>query len=112
MSEDHEFNIGKSTSRIRQLSRYLSERSPLPMVAVEGTTHVVTYLNPAFARLAGRQRGDVIGRPFSEAVPEDDGNGCAAMLDRVFRTGSPENLIEQEHHHTQPSSRPLLSCWV
>ena len=43
-------------ARSPRLCRYLSERSPQPMVAVEGTTHVVSYLNPAFARLVGREQ--------------------------------------------------------
>jgi PAS domain S-box-containing protein len=61
------------------------------MVAVEGITHVVIYLNPAFARLVGSDRKDLIGRPFAEAVPEGNENECLSLLDRVFRTGSPEN---------------------
>ncbi|WP_246524566.1 hybrid sensor histidine kinase/response regulator [Gemmata palustris] len=87
---------------IRRLCRYLSERSPQPTVAVEGLTHVVIYVNPAFARFVGRERTDLIGRPFAEAVPEGAGNGCVALLDRVFGTGVPENLAEQEHRHTLP----------
>ena len=67
------------------------------MVAVEGPAHVVRYLNPAFARLAGKRPDELIGRPFAEAVPEGAGNGCVALLDRVFRTGTPESLAEQEH---------------
>jgi PAS domain S-box-containing protein len=86
---------------LRRLCRYLSERSPQPMVAVEGTTHNVIYLNSAFARLVGRERNDLIGRPFAEAVPEGHANGCLALLDRVYCTGTPENLAEQEHSHAQ-----------
>src|SRR5690349_21538473 len=82
---------------VQRLCRYLSDRSPQPMVAVEGTTHVVIYLNDAFARLVGRYGRDLIGHPFAEAVPEGQGNGCLALLDRVFRTGEPEKLEEQEH---------------
>ena len=93
------------TFPIQRLSRYLSERSPQPMVAVEGTTHVVIYLNPAFALLVGRDRGDLVGRPFAEAVPEGDENGCLALLNRVFHTGEPENLAEQEHR--QERDRPV-----
>ena len=77
---------------IPRLCQYLSERSPQPMVAVDGTTHVVSYANPAFAELVGREVTDLIGRPFAEAVPEGVENGCLALLDRVFRTGVPENL--------------------
>lgn len=87
---------------LSRLCRFLSELSPQPMVAVEGTTHVVLYLNPAFARLVRRERKDLIGRPFAEAVPEGEENGCLALLDRVFRTGIPENLAEQEHCQTEP----------
>ena len=37
------------TPLIGQLCRYLSERSPQPMVAVEGTTHVIIYVNPVLS---------------------------------------------------------------
>jgi PAS domain S-box-containing protein len=97
--------VAEPAPLIRQLCRYLSERSPQPMVAVEGVTHIVIYVNPAFARLVGRKGEDLIGRPFAEAVPEGDGNGCLALLDRVFRTGTAENLIEQEHRQAHP--RPV-----
>ena len=89
---------------IPRLCRYLSERSPQPMVAVDGITHVVSYVNPAFARLVGKQIKDLMGRPFSEAVPEGSENGCLRLLDRVFRTGVPENLPEQEHRQSLPST--------
>jgi PAS domain S-box-containing protein len=102
MGVELEVNTAEQTPNIQRLCRYLSERSPQPMVAVEGTTHVVSYLNPAFARLVGRERKDLVGRPFAEAVPEGEGNGCIALLDRVFRTGTHENLVEQEHRQTQP----------
>ena len=105
MGAELEIDAAEHTPPIPRLSRYLSERSPLPMVAVEGATHVVSYLNPAFARLVQREGKDLIGRPFAAAVPEGDGNGCLALLDRVFRTGNPENLSEQEHRQTQP--RPV-----
>jgi PAS domain S-box-containing protein len=89
---------------IRRLGRHLSERSPQPTVAVEGPTHVVSYLNPAFSRLVGREAKDLVGRPFAEAVPEGAGNGCLGLFDRVLRTGRPEDLAEQEHLRTP--SRP------
>lgn len=87
MGAELEPDDAEQTPPIPRLCRYLSERSPQPMVAVEGMTHVVSYLNPAFARLVGREQKDLVGRPFAEAVPEGDGNGCLVLLDRVFRTG-------------------------
>ncbi len=99
MSANLELEAGKHTPMIRRLCRSLSEFSPQPMVAVEGSTHVVIYLNTAFAQLVGRERKDLVGRPFAEAVPEGEANGCLTLLDRVFRTGVPEILPEQEHCH-------------
>jgi signal transduction histidine kinase len=65
-------------------------------------THIIDYLNPAFARLVGRDAKDLVGRPFGEAVPEGSGNGCIALFDRVYRTGTYETLIEQEHRQSRP----------
>ena len=73
------------------------------MLAVEGRTHIVCYVNPSFYRLVRREPPDLIGRPFAEAVPEGEGNGCLSLLDQVYRTGTPENLLEQEHRHTSPT---------
>ncbi|GAC1467918.1 MAG: hypothetical protein NVSMB9_10050 [Isosphaeraceae bacterium] len=113
MSADLTPALGEPTPTLRRLCRYLSERSPQPMVAVEGITHVVIYLNPAFAHLVGRASKDIIGRPFAEAVPEGSENGCLLLLDRVFRTGAPEILVEQEHRQAQ--SKPVYwsySVWA
>jgi PAS domain S-box-containing protein len=105
MAAELEVDEGEHVPPFPRLCRYLSERSPQPMVAVDGTTHVVTYANPAFAKLVGREVKDLLSRPFAEAVPEGVENGCLALLDRVFRTGAPENLAEQEHRQSQP--RPI-----
>jgi len=86
-----------------RLCRYFSELSPQPLVALEGKRHVVRYCNPEFARLIGQVPDELIGRTFAVAVPEGEGNGCLATLDRVLRTGRPESLAEQEHQRSPPS---------
>jgi PAS domain S-box-containing protein len=82
---------------IEHLCRYFSELSPQPMIAVEGATHIVRSANNAFVNLVGKERNQLVGRCFSQAVPEGENNKCVELLDRVFRSGAPEVLIEQEH---------------
>ncbi len=103
---------GEQAFDVVSLCRYFSELSPQPMVAVEGTTHIMRHLNAAFARLVGREREELIGRPFTEAVPEGVENGCLPLLDRVYRTGTPEILVEQEHSHTTPPVYWSYSVWA
>ena len=95
MGTEHDIDAVKQVLPVPRLCRYLSERSPQPMVAVDGATHVVSYVNPAFVQLVGRDVNYLVGRPFADAVPEGVENGCLALLDRVFRTGIAENLAEQ-----------------
>jgi PAS domain S-box-containing protein len=112
MSEKTWSVTGKQAFDLVSLCRYFSELSPQPMVAVEGTTHIVRHLNAAFARLVGKEAAELIGRPFAEAVPEGEENGCLPLLDRVYRTGKPEIVIEQEHCHTTPPVYWSYSVWA
>lgn len=70
--------------------RYSIERSPLPMAATEGRTHIVRYVNPAFCLLADKPRESLMGRPFIEAVPKGEAKRWSTLLDRVFHTGASE----------------------
>ncbi|MCW3095209.1 MAG: sensor signal transduction histidine kinase [Chthonomonadaceae bacterium] len=112
MCEQGKVNIGNpamDVSVVDPLHHYrnLSERSPQPLIAVEGSTHLVRYVNPAFCRLAARTEEDLLGKPFALAVPESAENGCLALLDSVYRTGVAECLSDQKHRH--PTSEP--SYW-
>jgi len=103
---------GSQAFELPSLCRYFSELSPQPMLAVGGTTHIVRHLNESFARLVGKSRSGLIGRPFAEAVPEGADNGCLALLDRVYRTGAPENLIEQHHESLTPPAYWSYAVWA
>ncbi|HYX36516.1 MAG TPA: histidine kinase dimerization/phospho-acceptor domain-containing protein, partial [Oligoflexus sp.] len=96
---------------ISDLCGYFSEFSPHPMVAVEGSTHLVRYLNPAFCHLMGQESIRLIGQPFSVAIPEAINKSCLAMLERVYQTGQPEILAEQEHLSLK-SVFWTYSCWA
>lgn len=113
MSANREIDAAEETLPLPILCRYMSERSPQPMVAVDGETHITSYVNPAFARLVGKEIEELIGHPFNEAVPEGVENGCLALLDRVYRTGVAEILVEQEHRHSLPGLRHWsYSMWA
>lgn len=102
MREESGVVAGDQAFDLVRLTPYFSELSPQPMVAVEGTTHIVRYLNAAFSRLVGKETTELVGRPFAEAVPEGKENKCLALFDRVYRTGTPEILVEQERCLTPP----------
>jgi two-component system NtrC family sensor kinase len=83
---------------LQMLCRLMFEGSPLPMVAVAGTQHVVRYVNPAACRLAGKSKDKLIGIPIAEIVPED---GLLSILDRVYRTGEAGTHTEPERAETR-----------
>jgi len=78
-----------------------TERAPLPMAAVEGTTHIVRYANPAFCALMAKPMEQLVEKRISDLLPAKD--QCVTLLDRVFRTGRPASHAEHE-----PSQQPLV----
>jgi signal transduction histidine kinase len=70
------------------------------MVAVEGVSHIVRYVNPAFCILTGKPEEELIGNAFFDAVPS--GDECLSLLGRIYRTGQPETHIGQEHSASHP----------
>jgi PAS domain S-box-containing protein len=102
MREEPGSVTGEQDFDLLRLCRYFSELSPHPMVTVEGATHTVRHVNAAFSRLVGKEATELVGRPFAEAVPEGEENRCISLFDRVYRTGTPEILVEQEHSQAPP----------
>jgi len=72
------------------LLRSMAEASPLAMAVSEGPSHVLRYVNPAFCRLYGRSPGELLGRPFADACPDEELAAARTLLDRVFETGAAE----------------------
>lgn len=77
------------------------ERAPLPMVEVEGPTHTVCFVNPAFCRLVGKAREELIGKNFCDIVR--NGDACSALLDRIYQTGEHQTLVEVDHSASEPT---------
>jgi PAS domain S-box-containing protein len=86
---------------LRQACHALMERSPMPMAELEGEGHIVRYVNPAFCRLVGKPEKTLVASPFAETVRE--GDGCLAVLERVYRSGEPETHTEPEHGESHPA---------
>ena len=78
----------------------ITEHAPLPMATVEGASHILRYVNPAFCRLLDKPSEQLVGIPFCKMLPERD--ECVTLLDRVFHTGKPESHTEQEHSKPHP----------
>ncbi|MEA3009362.1 MAG: hypothetical protein QOJ91_1054 [Sphingomonadales bacterium] len=71
------------TERLRQLFH----NAPGFMAVVRGPDHVFEMVNASYLTLVGR--GDLIGKPVREAVPEVEEQGLVALLDKVYREGAP-----------------------
>ena len=84
----------------------VTEGSPMPMLAAEGPTHIIRYVNPAFCRLFGKAEAEMLGYTVAEDMPELVANGCIALLDRVYRTEDTDTLADQEH-----TARPSGVYW-
>jgi PAS domain S-box-containing protein len=67
----------------------------MPLAGVDGPSHVVYYVNPAFCLLTGKSKEELIGKAFSAATP--NGSECLSLLDRVDKTGKAEMHAGQEH---------------
>jgi PAS domain S-box-containing protein len=93
-------NMAKQALDMSDFRWSVAEASPMPMAAVDGSGHVVRYVNPAFCRLAGKSEKELIGNSFSGIVPA--GDECLPLLDRVYQTGQSETYIGQEHSVPHP----------
>ena len=79
---------------------FLFERAPLPMAAVEGSSHIVRYINPAFCRLMDMAAADIVGKSFCDLLPEPD--DCVAVLDSVYQSGKPSSYMTPEGAEPAP----------
>jgi two-component sensor histidine kinase len=90
-----------SQAMLPDLSSACLEHAPLPMATLEGTEHIVRYVNPAFCRLIDKARNELTGKRFSEILP--DKSECLTVLDRIYRTGRSEKYTEQEESGPPPA---------
>jgi len=104
--------IRPETEMLRKCCCAIAEASLLPVAEVEGSTHILRYVNPAFCQLTAKPKEELIGHAFSDIAPA--GEQCLASLDRVYESGRAVTHTGQEHSAFHPLCRsysmwPLLS---
>lgn len=69
--------------------RNLLLQAPAAVAAFRGPDHLLEFANPEYARIAGREIADLMGKPTREAIPELETLPLVDLLDTVYRTGVP-----------------------
>jgi two-component system NtrC family sensor kinase len=90
------------TDDVPIFERVLFEGAPLPVATLAGPNHTLLYANPAFCRLAGKTKDELIGKPFAQVVFWE---GCLALLDHVYSTGEAVVHAEPEGNEVHPAGR-------
>jgi len=80
----------------------LFDKSPMFMAFLSGPEHRIELANPNYVRLVGNR--EVIGRRIVDALPEVADQGFLALLDEVYRTGTP--YMASEVIYDAPSGDP------
>jgi diguanylate cyclase (GGDEF)-like protein len=87
-------------ARVRPCIYAILESARLPIAVMNGARQIICYVNRAFCHLAGKSKGELIGKSCAELMPA--GDECLLLLDRVYRTGNAESHTEQEHAKPHP----------
>lgn len=77
------------------------DRSPLPMVEVNGPDHIVRFVNAPFCALMGKSREKLLGQRFEDIICS--GRKCIELLDRVYETGAGETHVEPDESDSTPA---------
>ena len=78
----------------------IAEHSPLPLATVEGASHIVRYVNPAFCRLLDKPADQLVGIPFAEMMQDKD--EFLTMLDQVYHTRKSASHTKRQHSQPHP----------
>ncbi|SNC68043.1 PAS domain S-box-containing protein [Hymenobacter gelipurpurascens] len=63
----------------------LISQAPALIASLRGSAHVIELANESFKQMFGNR--ELIGKPYSEAVPELGEQGFIDLLDKVYQTG-------------------------
>ena len=65
----------------------LFDQAPTFLAVLRGPDHVIEMANPGYLRLVGKR--PLVGRKIADALPEVREQGYLAILDEVYRSGTP-----------------------
>jgi signal transduction histidine kinase len=104
MKIDPEVEVAQRAPNSPNRAAPVIEGAPLPLVEVQGSTHILSDANHAFCQLLGQSRSELIGKSFAEITPGSD--ECLAILDRVYQRG--ETLSQAHAGDLETSRAPWL----
>ncbi len=108
--------IAPSTAAVQKEKRALEqmiyhavmEFSPWPMAEVEGVTHLVQAMNPAFCALLEKTQEEVLGKPLSQLFTES--HPTHTLLEGVLNTGDAATHVESARNSAGPIYW-AYTCW-
>ncbi|MGI4863351.1 MAG: PAS domain-containing protein [Janthinobacterium lividum] len=81
-----------------ELERVL-EQAPVAIAVYRGAAYTIELANATIARLWGRSRAQLLGKPVYEALPEAAGLGYEQLMDEVMATGVPHEVRAMASRH-------------
>ncbi|MFF7871205.1 SpoIIE family protein phosphatase [Streptomyces qaidamensis] len=87
--------------------RAFFDTTPSPYLVLD-TDLVIRYVNPAYLQTTGRTSGELIGKPFFDALPprpgspDDPQQNVKASLSRALDSGKPDVLVLQRYDIPAP----------
>lgn len=82
--------VARRAELLQGVFDYMQAGVAVYQVVDDGDDFVFTDFNPAAERIDGVKRDDVLGRRVSDVFPGVRNLGLFAVLQRVWRTGAPE----------------------
>jgi PAS domain-containing protein len=71
-----------AAANIPQADYAVLEAARLPFAVLTGSSMLLSYANPSFCKLVEKENDDILGKPFSALMPEND--SCLLLLVRFF----------------------------
>jgi len=88
------FSAKQQVEQSERNFRSMIRQAPVAMCLLGGANHIIEEANDLMIEIWGKYRGDVMGKPVFEALPEARQQGLEDLLCKVYQTG--ETFIASE----------------